>query len=83
MCLTAWQGDILLRIVSDEVIIRADKREKTAKGANVVQDAAEKILEGKFNDNIYSLEFSSPVIELSLHPGEIYGQTIFLERVMR
>ena len=37
-----------------------------------MQDAAEKILEGKFNDNIYSLEFSSPVIELSLHPGEIY-----------
>ena len=37
-----------------------------------MQDAAEKILEGKFNDNVYSLDFSSPVIELSLRQGEIY-----------
>ncbi len=37
-----------------------------------MEDAAARILEGKFNDNIYSLEFSSPVIELSLHEGEVY-----------
>ncbi len=37
-----------------------------------MQDAAEKILEGKFNDNVYSLDFSSPVIELTLFPGQVY-----------
>lgn len=37
-----------------------------------MQDAAEKLLEGKFNQNIWSLEFSSPVIELSLREGEVY-----------
>ena len=41
-------------------------------GTKAVQDVAEKILEGKFNNNIYSLEFSSPVIELSLRQGEVY-----------
>ena len=37
-----------------------------------MQDAVEKILEGKFNKNIHSLDFSSPVIELNLHEGEDY-----------
>ncbi|MCM1135696.1 MAG: DUF5717 family protein [Clostridium sp.] len=37
-----------------------------------MQDAVAKALEGKFNSDIHSLEFSSPVIELGLRSGEIY-----------
>ena len=37
-----------------------------------MQDAIERTLEGKFNKNIHSLDFSSPVIELNLHEGEDY-----------
>lgn len=37
-----------------------------------MRDAIEKALEGKFNNGIHSLEFSSPVIELTLRPGEVY-----------
>lgn len=37
-----------------------------------VQDAVDKILQGKFNKEIYSLDFSDPVIELKLHEGENY-----------
>jgi len=37
-----------------------------------VQGAVEKILEGKFNKNMHSLDFSSPVIELKLREGEDY-----------
>ena len=37
-----------------------------------MQDTIEKILEGNFNKGIRSLDFSDPVIELSLHEGENY-----------
>lgn len=37
-----------------------------------MQDAIERTLEGKFNKNIHSLDFSSPVIELNLREGEDY-----------
>ena len=37
-----------------------------------MQDTIEKILEGNFNRGIRSLDFSDPVIELSLHEGENY-----------
>jgi len=37
-----------------------------------VQDVVERILEGKFNNNVRLLEFSSPVIELAVNPGEVY-----------
>lgn len=37
-----------------------------------VQDAIERILEGNFNNDIRSLDFSSPVIELTLRENEQY-----------
>lgn len=37
-----------------------------------MQDVTERILEGKFNNGVRSLDFSTPVIELSLHEGEYY-----------
>ncbi len=37
-----------------------------------MQDAVKRILEGKFNNDIRLLEFSSPVIELTVKPEEIY-----------
>lgn len=37
-----------------------------------MQDAVKRILEGKFNNNVRLLEFSSPVIELTVKPDEIY-----------
>ena len=37
-----------------------------------MQEAIERILEGKFNNNVRLLEFSSPVIELTVKPEEIY-----------
>lgn len=37
-----------------------------------MQDAIGKILEGNFNKDIRSLDFSNPVIELCLHEGENY-----------
>lgn len=37
-----------------------------------MQDAVEKILEGNFNKDTRSLDFSTPVIELSLQEGEDY-----------
>lgn len=71
-CMNATLFTLLLRRIADAVIIRADKEEKTTGGTKAVQDAAEKILEGKFNDSVYSLDFSNPVIELNLCPGEVY-----------
>ena len=37
-----------------------------------MQEALDRILEGQFNHEIYSLEFSTPVIELDLCEGEDY-----------
>ena len=37
-----------------------------------MQDTVERILEGKFNNNVRLLEFSSPVIELTVCPEEVY-----------
>lgn len=37
-----------------------------------MQDAVKRILEGNFNKDIHALDFSSPVIELTLHEGEDY-----------
>ncbi len=37
-----------------------------------MQDAVQRILEGKFNNDVRSLEFSSPVIELKLRENEQY-----------
>lgn len=37
-----------------------------------MQDAVKRILEGNFNKDVHSLDFSSPVIELSLREGEDY-----------
>ena len=37
-----------------------------------MQDAVERILEENFNNDLHSLDFSSPVIELSLNEGENY-----------
>ena len=37
-----------------------------------MQDAVKRILEGKFNNDIRLLEFSSPVIQLTVKPEEIY-----------
>lgn len=41
-------------------------------GSDNVQDAIERILEGKFNDHVRLLDFSTPVIELKVDPDEIY-----------
>ena len=41
-------------------------------GLAAVQDTIEKILEGNFNKGVRSLDFSDPVIELSLREGEDY-----------
>lgn len=37
-----------------------------------MQDAVKRILEGNFNNDIHALDFSSPVIELTLREGEDY-----------
>lgn len=37
-----------------------------------MQEAIDRILEGKFNNHVRLLEFSSPVIELTVSPEEIY-----------
>ena len=37
-----------------------------------VQDGVERILEGNFNNDMHSLDFSSPIIELKLKEGEDY-----------
>ena len=37
-----------------------------------MQDAVKRILEGNFNNDTHSLDFSNPVIELSLREGENY-----------
>ncbi len=37
-----------------------------------MQDAVTRILEGNFNNDVHSLDFSNPVIELSLREGENY-----------
>lgn len=41
-------------------------------GCDNVQDAIERILEGKFNNHVRLLDFSTPVIELKVGPDEIY-----------
>jgi len=43
-----------------------------------VQDAVEQILAGKFNNEAYALEFSSPVIELKLQEGENHEGSFFI-----
>lgn len=43
-----------------------------------MQDAVERILAGEFNNDIHSLDFSSPRIELSLSEGEIYEGSFFI-----
>lgn len=37
-----------------------------------MQDAVKRILEGNFNNDVHSLDFSNPVIELNLREGEDY-----------
>ncbi len=37
-----------------------------------MQDAVKRILEGNFNNDVHTLDFSNPVIELSLREGENY-----------
>lgn len=37
-----------------------------------MQNAIERILEGNFNNDVHSLDFSSPVIEITLQEGESY-----------
>lgn len=41
-------------------------------GISVVREAVDRILEGNFNNDVHSLNFSSPLIELNLEPGEKY-----------
>lgn len=43
-----------------------------------MQDAVERILAGEFNNDIHSLDFSSPRIELFLSEGEIYEGSFFI-----
>ena len=37
-----------------------------------MREAVDRILEGNFNNDVHSLNFSSPLIELKLEPGEKY-----------
>ena len=41
-------------------------------GISGVREAVDRILEGNFNNDVHSLNFSSPLIELKLEPGEKY-----------
>lgn len=43
-----------------------------------MQDAVARILEGNFNNDLHSLDFSSPVIELTLREGECYEGSFFV-----
>lgn len=43
-----------------------------------MQDITERILEGKFNSGVRSLDFSNPVIEVTLHEGETYDGSFFI-----
>lgn len=43
-----------------------------------MQDAVTRILEGNFNNDAHSLDFSSPVIELTLREGESYEGSFFI-----
>lgn len=43
-----------------------------------MQDAVARILEGNFNNDNHSLDFSSPVIELTLREGESYEGSFFI-----
>ena len=37
-----------------------------------MREVVDRILEGNFNNDVHSLSFSSPLIELKLEPGEKY-----------
>ena len=41
-------------------------------GISGVREVVDRILEGNFNNDVHSLSFSSPLIELKLEPGEKY-----------
>lgn len=43
-----------------------------------MQSAVDRILEGNFNQDNHTLEFSSPVIELSISEGEVYEGSFFI-----